>query len=66
MDDTWKWYRWNSDTLKAQGLDTNMLRNNEYFYINYAHGEVIHSIGTSYKNKIFYSLTGLNYIYENN
>lgn len=64
----WNWYQWDSDTLKSQGLDENMLGENEYFYVNYEYGEIIYNQGISYRTNDmkYYSLTGLNYLYENN
>ncbi len=62
---TWNWYCWDSDTLKSQGLDSNMLSNDECFYVNYEHGEIVYSKGTSHNNEKYYSLSGLNEIYKN-
>lgn len=62
----WDWYKWNSSTLQAQGLDQTILGENEYLYVNYEHQEIIYSVGTSYDNEnYFYSMTGLNNMYKN-
>ncbi len=61
------WYEWNANDLRSQGLDVNLLGNDEKFYINYENSEIIYSKGTAYRTKIkYYSMTGLNYIYINN
>jgi Tfp pilus assembly protein PilE len=54
------WYKWEKKDLKDQGFDENMLDGEECYYINYEYGEIISS--ESVEN--FYSLTGLNKIYE--
>jgi len=59
-----EWYKWTSETLKEQGLDTAMLEAGECFFVNYEYGEVIYSQGTSYEDsEDFYSLSGLKSIY---
>ncbi len=63
--DSWIWYRWDSETLKLQGLEKNILAKGEYYYINYEHHEIIYSNGTSHNNEKYYSLSGLNEIYKN-
>lgn len=67
IDNTWKWYKWNANILKEQGLDTQMLGKSEYFFVNYEHEEILYSRGTSLDGKTTYhSLTGLQYMLENN
>lgn len=62
----WEWYKWDRSTLEAQGLDKEMLAENEYFYVNYENGEIIYSKGTSFNNEDYmYSMTGLNYLLSN-
>lgn len=66
MDDSWNWYKWTSVTLQNQGLDPQMLAENEFFLVNYEHAEIVYSKGTSLDGKITYhSLTGLRYALEN-
>lgn len=63
---SWEWYKWDKETLESQGLDKQMLGNNECFFVNYEYGEIIFSEGTSYHNSVdYYSLTGVNYVLKN-
>ncbi len=63
---TWKWYQWDVSTLQTQGLDPTLLSGEEYFYVNYEHSEILYSKGTSYKKGTkYYSMTGLNDLYQN-
>lgn len=59
------WYQWDANTLISQGLDANLLGNDEYFYVNYEFAEIVYSQGTSFDSQTYYSLTGLNQMYEN-
>lgn len=62
----WEWFKWDANILEAQGLDKKMLDENEFFYVNYEHAEIVSSEGTSYDNThYFYSITGLNNLYQN-
>lgn len=62
----WEWYKWDASILEAQGLDKEMLDENEFFYVNYENAEIVSSEGTSYDNtNYFYSMTGLNNLYKN-
>ena len=66
MKDDWKWYQLKKDDLRQQGLNEDILGENEFFYVNYEHSEIVYSKGTTYDNIMYYSLTGLNSVYENN
>jgi len=61
----WDWYKWDSDDLIQQNLDKNMLGDNEYFYVNYEHAEIIYSVGTMKNNIKYYSMTGLSEGFKN-
>lgn len=62
----WNWYKWDANTLKAQGLDKKILGNDECFFVNYEYGEIVFSSGTSYDGSAeYYSMSGLNHILEN-
>lgn len=65
--ENWKWYEWSPETLIKQGLDASLLKEGQYFYVNYQYGEIIINTGTSYNlsDTKFFSLTGLSYLYEN-
>lgn len=62
--DTWVWYTWDSETLKEQGLDSDMLGPGEYYYINYEHKEILYSVGTEHNHVIYHSYTGLSSLFE--
>lgn len=65
--ENWHWYSWDRETLKANGLDYNMLDENEYFYVNYQYGEIVYSNGTSLDDSNYYfSMSGLSEAFENN
>lgn len=67
INTTGVWRRWDSDTLKDQGLDPQMLGEKEYFLVDYENDEIIYSRGTSLDGKTTYhSLTGLQHMLENN
>lgn len=55
----WLWYMWDREILMSQGLDPNMLSDNQYYFVNYATGEILYTAGTIYDNQKYYSLTGL-------
>ncbi len=55
----WDWYKWSGDDLERQNLAKDMLGNNEFFYVNYEHAEILYSHKTSKNNSDYYSMTGL-------
>ena len=55
----WDWYKWSRDDLERQNLAKDMLGNNEFFYVNYEHAEILYSNKTSKNNVNYYSITGL-------
>lgn len=61
----WDWYKWNAGILESQGLDKDMLGDDEAFYVHYGSSEVVYSKGTSYDGTNFYSMTGLNEVLKN-
>lgn len=62
----WEWYKWDSGILKSQGLDKQMLGNNECFFVNYEYGEIIFSEKISDdKDGEYHSFTGIKNILEN-
>ena len=63
---SWKWYKWDANTLQSQGLDGKMLGKNKYFLVNYEHFEILYSQKTSGENGEYYhSMTGLEKLLEN-
>lgn len=60
-----QWYEWNREVLKQEGLDSDMLSNEDVFYVNYESSEVLHSKGSSYDKINYYSIIGLKSIYQN-
>lgn len=56
---SWNWYKWSREELGHQNLAEDMLAENEYFYVNYEHAEILYSIGTSDGSNQYYSMTGL-------
>ncbi len=56
---SWKWYKWNKEQLKTQNLAEDMLLDEEFFYVDYEHGEILYSVGTQENGVKYYSMTGL-------
>ena len=65
--DNWDWYIWNKTDLTKEGLDSNMLAENECFYVNYKYNQILYSAGTAHdvegETIYFYSSVGLSSIY---
>lgn len=62
----WDWYKWNTNTLEKQGLDKKMLSEENAFYVNYEHAEIIDAKGSNHSGEgRYYSMTGLQYVLEN-
>ncbi len=55
------WYRWNNNTLLANGFDSDMLTDGAYYFVNFKTGEVVNSKGYTPVNKpvTLYSLQNM-------
>ena len=65
--DSLQWEKWNKTTLEDNGLDPNIIQNEDYcYYVNYETGEVLYTAGVSFDNKTYYyTLTGIEHILAN-
>lgn len=58
------WYKWDLNTMKSQGLDTELLKNGDIF-VNYEDGEIIYTAGATVDNKNYmYTLTAIKKAFE--
>ena len=59
-----KFIKWSKDDIKTQGIDSNILDNEEYFVIvfdttTYKTVDVIYSAGRTYDGSTYYTLTDM-------
>ena len=60
FSDTGYWYKWDTNILHEQGLDTKILKQGGCFFVNYDTPEVIYSEGETIDNvHYYYSLTAI-------